>query len=342
MASAALCDFCYHQCMIREGGQGKCGIREYREGAVYTRGYGEVVASGLDPVEKKPLYHVLPGSRTLSVALFGCNFTCRFCQNHRISQVDSPLYPRRASNSPRSAFTSPEDLVASLVASGAPLMSYTYSEPIVWQDYMLAVAKLVHQKGLLNCMVTNGSFSPASLERVLPWIDAFNIDVKGDEAFYRDYCGGRLAPVLDTLGTIVRTPGKILEVTTLVIEGVHTRSMLALIGKDLALLGVKVWHLSRFYPQYRMENHPPSSERFLLEMLEVARSSGIPYIYAGNSALSDWDQTCCPNCGTLLMASHSYAGEAGLDCAESIVDGACQACGEMVYGHFSRTGAGCC
>jgi pyruvate formate lyase activating enzyme len=231
--------------------------------------------------------------------------------------------------------TSPEELVKVLLASGAPLMSYTYSEPIVWQDYMLATAKLVHKEGLLNCMVTNGSFSPVSLERVLPWIDAFNIDVKGDDAFYRDYCGGRLAPVMDSIGTITHTPKKVLEVTTLLIEGVHTRAMLAMIGKDLARLGVKVWHLSRFFPHYKMVDRPPSSERFLLEMLEVARGSGIPYIYAGNSVLSEWEQTCCPSCGTLLMASHSYAGEAGLDCAESVVDGNCQACGEPVYGLFS-------
>jgi len=250
--------------------------------------------------------------------------------------MDSALYPGHADRRLRPPLTSPEELVATLVASGAPMMSYTYSEPIVWQDYMLATAKGVREKGLLNCMVTNGSFSPASLERVLPWIDAFNIDVKGDEAFYRDYCGGRLAPVLDAIGTITRTPKKILEVTTLVIEGMHTGAMLAMIGKELARLGVKVWHLSRFFPHYKMADQPPSSERFLLEMLEVARSSGIPYIYAGNSTLSDWEQTCCPNCGTLLMASHSYAGEAGLDCAESIVDGKCQACGEPVYGLFSQ------
>jgi len=335
MAPAALCDFCYHQCMIPQGGHGICGVREYRDGNICTLGYAEIVASGVDPVEKKPFYHVLPGSSTLSVALFGCNLTCRFCQNHRISQMDSPLYPSRAAKRHWPTLLSPEELVETLVSSGVPLMSYTYSEPIVWQDYMLATAKLVHQKGLLNCMVTNGSFSPASLERILPWIDAFNIDVKGDDAFYRHYCGGRLAPVLDAIGTIAATPGKVLEVTTLVIEDVHTAEMLKLIGKDLAQLGVKVWHLSRFFPHYRMADQPPSSELFLLGMLEVARGSGIPYIYAGNSSLSEWEQTCCPSCGTLLMASHSYAGEAGLDCAESVVDGKCQACGEPVYGLFS-------
>lgn len=335
MVPAAFCDFCYHQCMIPQGGRGKCGVREYRDGVIHTLGYGAVVASGMDPVEKKPFYHVLPGSRTLSIALFGCNLTCRFCQNHRISQVDSVLYPGQVSSSLRQSLTAPEYLVKTLVASHAPLMSYTYSEPIVWQDFMLAAAKLVHQEGLLNCMVTNGSFSPVSLERVLPWIDAFNIDVKGDEAFYRDYCGGRLAPVLDAIGTIACAPGKILEVTTLVIEGVHTAAMLNLVGKELGRLGVKVWHLSRFFPHYRMENYPPSSERFLQDMLEVARGSGIPYIYAGNSALSGWDRTNCPSCGTLLMAGHSYVGEAGLDCSANIVDGKCKACGEPVYGLFS-------
>jgi pyruvate formate lyase activating enzyme len=334
MSQTVKCDFCYHECVIPEGGIGLCGVRECKEGRIQTLGYGVVVATAMDPIEKKPFYHVYPGKKTLSFALFGCNFTCSFCQNHRISQKDSVLYPRQSNRGKPPLQTTPQELANTLLASRAPIMSYTYSEPIVWQDYMLETARLVHQAGLINCMVTNGSFSPSSLERVLPFIDAFNIDVKGDDGFYREYCGGRLEPVLQGIRTICTIPDKILEVTTLVIEGIHTPEMLQKLGHELKQAGVQVWHLSRFFPHYRMESVPATSEEFLLEALLIAKDSGIPYIYAGNSGLTEWDRTICPSCGKTLINSHSYFGEASWESTIHIQDGRCVYCGSPIYGLF--------
>lgn len=297
-------------------------------------GWGDVVASGIDPIEKKPMYHLLPGAKTFSVALFGCNFRCEFCQNHRISQTDSPHWPGNKNYSAQS-ITSPESLVKIMDSSKTQIMSYTYSDPIVWQDYMLDVAKLVHQRGRINCMVTNGSFSKNSLERVLPYIDAFNIDVKGDEDFYRTYCGGSLAPVLESVSTIGANPEKVLEVTTLLIEGIHSSSSIRRLAAQLANRHVRVWHLSRFFPHYRMQDRVPTTEDFLFEMLEIARQSGIPYVYAGNSFLPGWDRTICPGCHRVLVSSHSYSGESALEAKTNIVDGACAFCGQSIYGKFS-------
>lgn len=334
MGSSVTCDFCWHLCKLKEGQRGLCQVRENQGGAVVTLGYGQVLASGMDPIEKKPMYHLLPGAKTLSFALFGCNLRCQFCQNHDISQPDSSYWPG-AKASLESEVTSAKALVMLMQQYDSPIMSYTYSDPIVWQDYMLDVAKQVHRIGRLNCMVTNGSFSTPSLQRVLPFIDGFNIDVKGDEQFYRTYCGGSLDPVLDSVETIAAQSDKILEVTTLLIEGIHDAAMVRLLAQRLAQRQVQVWHLSRFFPHYRMQHRKPTSEAFLQEMLMIAKDSGIPYVYAGNSSLEGWDKTVCPSCHQTLISSHTYHSKAALEAKTHIVDGVCERCGEPIYGRFS-------
>ncbi|WP_422479615.1 AmmeMemoRadiSam system radical SAM enzyme [Pleomorphochaeta sp. DL1XJH-081] len=333
MSERVQCDFCYHLCSLSPTQRGLCGVRENRDGKLITLGWGDLVASGVDPIEKKPMYHLLPGEKTFSFALFGCNFCCQFCQNHQISQQESPYWPGRISYDPH-RITSPESLVKIADRSASRIMSYTYSDPVVWQDYMVDVAKLIHQRGRINCMVTNGSFSEQSLKRILPYIDAFNIDVKGDEDFYRTYCKGSLKPVMESISTIAADPEKVLEVTTLVIEGIHTAESIRILGEQLAMRQVKVWHLSRFFPHYRMQDRSPTSEDFLLKMLEIGRASGIPHIYAGNSSLSGWDKTVCPACKKTLIPSHSYSGEAALEAKINIVNGKCVHCGEPIYGRF--------
>lgn len=329
------CDFCWRQCAFREEGElGTCGVRRLIGGELVTLGYGEVVASGVDPIEKKPLYHFSPGSGTFSFALFGCNYSCTFCQNYHISQIDSPYWPGRE-NHKKSQQVLPEDLVHLMAGSGTRIMSYTYSEPLVWQNYMIETARLVRQAGGYNCMITNGSFSPAALKRIVPLIDAFNIDVKGDEPFYRSYCNASLRPVLESVKAIAAMKDKVLEVTTLLIEGVHTEAMVAYLGEQLAEFGVKVWHLSRFFPHYKMMDHRPTSEAFLEQMLHVAKQAGIDHVYAGNSSLTQWERTVCPSCGATLIHSHSYGGEAGKECKRTIKDGRCIFCNEPIYGRFT-------
>jgi pyruvate formate lyase activating enzyme len=329
------CDFCWHMCRIPLGGVGLCHVRANREGKLVTLGWGEVLASSIDPIEKKPLYHVLPGVKTYSIALFGCNYSCKFCQNHQLSQIDSPLWPGHPEYRVKSIVT-PEEVVKDFERSGCPIMSYTYSEPIVWQDYMLAVAQQVRKLGKINCMVTNGSFSEKSLERLLDVIDVFNIDIKGDELFYRQYCSASLVPVLRGIQEIAQRSDKVLEVTTMIIEGIHTKSMIRSLAQSLVDAKVHVWHLSRFFPHYQMRDRAPTSERFLESMLLIAEEAGIPYVYAGNSSLGSWERTVCPHCKTTLIHTHSYSGEATKEAKRTIIDGRCANCGEPIYGLFTR------
>jgi pyruvate formate lyase activating enzyme len=316
------CDFCYRHCHIPDGGTGFCGVRRNNGGKLVSPYYGKLVSLALDPIEKKPLYHFLPGSQSLSLAEPGCNYSCDFCQNYEISQKGFSWTTEDVS---------PEEVVGFAQKANAQSVSYTYSEPSVWQDYMIAVATLVHQDGRRNVMVTNGSFSAESRERIFSVIDAFNIDVKGDETYYRTVCHADLQPVLDNVEAVSKA-GLHQEITTLVIQGIHTEGMITQLGKELSNRGVQVWHLSRFFPRYRMEDRKATSEAFLNQMLQAARQSGIPYIYAGNS--SHVDQTFCPKCHTLLIHSHDYQGTQRQDVQKNIPDGRCAVCGQQIYGVF--------
>ncbi len=318
------CDFCYLMCSLKEGQRGVCGIRVNQAGKLITLGYGELVASAIDPIEKKPFYHFLPASSTLSVALFGCNYRCKFCQNYHISQGERV----------RGKKVSPPQLAQALQESGTPTLSFTYSEPVVWLDYVEASAKEVKQNGGYNCMITNGSFSKSSLERVLPYIDAFNIDLKGDDLFYREYCKGRLQPVLDSIETISRQKDKVLEVTTLLIEGIHTEEHLKAMADQLVERGVQVWHLSRFYPQYQMRDHRQTSESYLLKLLELANEFSIPYIYAGNSNLREWERTSCPSCNATIVTSHNYPVKTAREIEVNLDENLCRQCGFEIYGTY--------
>ncbi|NQT61009.1 MAG: AmmeMemoRadiSam system radical SAM enzyme [Bacteroidetes bacterium] len=333
MTTAAIrCEFCFHQCLIGEGKTGICGVRKTRDGRVLTTVYGEVVSAGVDPIEKKPFYHVKPGSSTLSVALPGCNFRCLFCQNYAISQYNHSRY---GYSGKKKDLTSPQKLVELLLDSNLEIMTYTYSDPVVWQDYMLDTARLVREiEQGLNCMVTNGSMTANSLIGMLDYIDAFNIDVKGDEDFYRTYCNGNLAPVLDNLERINTDGRAVVEVTTLVIEGIHFQDDIYRLGSRLRDAGVQVWHLSRFFPAYKMLDRQETSEAFLHDMLQTASESGIPFIYSGNSRERLFISTHCPECRAELIPTHSYGGEAGNSAGKHILDGKCCECGNPVYGLF--------
>jgi pyruvate formate lyase activating enzyme len=302
-------------------------VRKNQNGTIVTTGYGKIVSMAIDPVEKKPLYHFMPGSKTFSFALFGCNYTCAFCQNYPITQKEYKETTPQAENGQ----LEPGQLVALALDAGTPSISYTYSEPIVWQDYMVETAQLAKKKHLKNIMVSNGSFFPESLIRVVPLIDAFNIDVKGDNRFYREVCEAELQPVLDAIAYISKANVH-LEVTTMIIEGIHTKEMIEELGKTLKELGVQVWHLSRFFPRYKFSSRKPTSEAFLSQIIEVASLSNIPYIYGGNSARND--TTYCPSCHALLMDSHTYEGKNPSVSYESIKKGCCGHCGFPIFGLF--------
>jgi len=317
-----ICNFCYRHCDIKEGGEGFCRIRKVKDNKLFSSGYGFLEAIAMDPVEKKPLYHFLPGTQTLSVAEAGCNYRCEFCQNWQLSQ---------SQKSNNSTYVSPKELVNLALKYKAPSISFTYSEPIVWQDYVIDTAILAKIKGIKTIMVTNGSFSKESREKLGTLIDAFNIDLKGDSDYYKTICKSKIEPVLDGIEYLVKV-GCHVEVTTLLIEGIHTKKIVQDLGKALKERGVKVWHLTRFFPNYKMNDRSSTSEKFLFDMITTAKESGIPYIYGGNTSLSD--STFCPNCGKMLISSHKGDVNIKEECKEHLKNGKCKKCQTSIYGVF--------
>lgn len=314
------CDFCYRHCQLEEGQTGLCGVRTHKEGKLITSGYGALVSLAVDPVEKKPLYHFLPGSRTMSIAMFGCNLTCQFCQNYLISQSD---FAGVIAGQPVDI----QEIIDGAKDRHCPSISFTYSEPLVWQDYMLEVAKRAKQEGLATIMVTNGTFSEEALARIVPWIDAYNIDLKGDESFYHRLCGGSDEPVLEAIRYIGRTKAH-LEVTTMVMESMHTLSMIETLAHALHERGVQVWHLSRFFPNYHC-TEAETSESFLRQALEAAKTGSIPYIYAGNSGMDQ--STYCPSCHELLVTDRIRSS---IHVLPTLKQGRCSSCRYPIYGRF--------
>lgn len=311
-----VCDFCWRRCRLAEGQSGVCRVRRHEQGKVVTTVYAHVEAMAVDPIEKKPLYHYYPGSTTFSFALIGCNYFCDFCQNYSLSQGKGDTHAAGER-------VAPAQIVALARKNDCHSISYTYSEPMVWQDYMLDVASLAREAGMQNIMVTNGSFSQEALLRILPLIDAFNVDIKGNESFYRDVCKADEQAVLDGIEAIAQS-GAHLEVTTMVIESMHTEEDIANLGKLLHERGVQVWHLSRFFPRYRMAHLKPTSEAYLSKMVARAALSGIPYIYSGNSESER--STYCPSCNEHLID--------GQNRILAIEGGRCKRCGTSVYGVF--------
>lgn len=292
------CNLCRFHCVIASGRRGRCGVRENREGALFSLVYGKAVAENVDPIEKKPLYHFLPGSQSLSLATVGCNFRCLHCQNHQISQ-----WPHEHSGLPGTEL-SPQDVVRHAQKSGSLSISYTYTEPTIFYEYAYDTAVKARQAGLKNVFVSNGYTTSEALEAIAPYLDAANVDLKGfSEKAYREVTGASLEGVLDCLRDYRRL-GIWLEVTTLVIPGHNDsedelRQIAAFIAKEL---GVEVpWHISAFYPTYKMQDRPPTPVSTLLLAREFGREAGLHYVYLGNASVPGAGDTLCPGCGQKVI-----------------------------------------
>jgi pyruvate formate lyase activating enzyme len=319
------CALCAHRCRIAPGKFGICGVRENKQGKFYTHAYGEVIAAHVDPIEKKPLFHFLPGSRAFSVATIGCNFKCDFCQNWQISQESF----RDRSASPGEKLSC-EEIVAQAVAHRCKTIAYTYTEPTRFFDYAYDTARIAKGKGLRNCFVTNGYMTEEALDMIRPYLDAANVDLKffNDDS-YKKICAGGLAPVLDTIRRM-KEKGVWVEVTTLVVPGLNDSdaelrdiaAFLAATGKDIP------WHISRFYPQYRAVKTPPTPRETLERAQKIGRNAGLHYIYIGNVDVSD-DNTYCAGCGAQVIQRRHFSVE-----SVSLVKGACAHCGAKVDGVF--------
>jgi len=316
-----LCTLCPHRCLIREGKTGICRVRRNAGGTLVAESYGKLTAVHFDPVEKKPLYHFHPGKIILSLGSMGCNMKCRCCQNWQISQSGPGDYPG-------TGLTSPADLIGMALSRKQNIgMAYTYNEPTVWFEFMLDTARLVHDAGLGNVMVSNGFIAPEPLGELLPVMDAFNIDLKAfTEDVYRKFTGAGLSPVLQTLKTI-RRAGRHLEITCLVIPDLNDqegrfREMVHWISSELG--DRTVLHLSRYHPAYRLHADPTSRES-LERLYRVAREE-LHYVYVGNLMTRDFQDTVCSRCGKKLISRSGYEVEV----ISLTGQGACGFCGNPV------------
>ena len=271
------CRLCPHHCRIKEGARGRCRSRECRGGKLWALSYGAPCALAVDPVEKKPLNGFLPGTWCLSLSCTGCNLSCRWCQNSDISQV--------APEGVDCTVLSPEDVVALCVRRRLPSMAYTYTEPFTWWEYMYDIAVLAHERGLKNILVSAGFVEKEPLRELLPYLDAANIDIKAfDDALYRNWCGARLAPVLENI-LAMHAAGVHVEITNLLIPGLNdSEEQVRALCNWMVESGLQriPLHFSRYFPRYKMASPGPTPKQSLLRAREVALALGIETVYLGN------------------------------------------------------------
>ena len=314
------CFLCAHRCPIAPGKRGICRVRENQAGRLVSLVYGLAIAHHVDPIEKKPFFHFLPGSRAYSIATVGCNFQCGFCQNWQISQ-----WPRKEGGAMPGEPLPPHQVVKNAKAAGCASVSYTYTEPTVFFEYARDCGRLARAEGLRNTFVTNGYATAEAVEAMAGWLDAANVDLKAwSDDFYRRICKGRLEPVKETIRGM-HGAGIHVEVTTLLVPGENDAradiegiaAFLAGVSRDL------VWHVSRFHPDYDMLDVAATPMETMEAALETGREAGLRFVYAGN--VSGWQDTVCPACGATVIRRTGFA------VATTNLRGAsCGACGERL------------
>ncbi len=317
------CQLCPWFCTLKDTERGKCGVRENRDGLLYTLVYSRPCALNIDPIEKKPLYHFLPGSKSFSIGTAGCNLFCENCQNYTTS--------RSKPEDVLGIILQPEDVVKHAVKQHCQSISYTYNEPTIFYEYALDISRLAKKERIKNVMVTNGYINENPLKQLYKNIDAANVDLKGfSEAFYKKVCGARLKPVLDSLKAMKKM-NIWLEVTNLVIPNCNDnvkeiKNMCLWIKKNL---GVDTpLHFSRFYPYYKMVDVTPTPLETLEKAYDIARNAGMKFVYLGNVHTQGYSDTLCPKCGELLIkrGSHFSVTECKLN------KGRCSRCNEKIPG----------
>ncbi len=319
------CDLCAHRCRIRPAKWGVCGVRENRQGALVTHAYGDVISAHVDPIEKKPFFHYLPGTEAFSIATIGCNFRCPFCQNWEISQAS-----KEDSSAGRGLKLLPQDIVREAQARGCRSISYTYTEPTIFFEYAYDTAKLARQAGLGNNFVTNGFMTAEALETIHPFLDAANVDLKAfREETYKKVCKARLQPVLDSI-QLMRKLGIWVEVTTLVVPGMNdSNEELGQIAHFIAGVAADIpWHISRFHPDYQYTNVRPTSIDTLRKALAIGKQAGLRYVYIGN-IMGEGDFTSCPDCHKTLIRRRGFWVDENL-----IKAGKCPFCHSPIAGVF--------
>jgi pyruvate formate lyase activating enzyme len=296
------CKLCSHRCRIDNQKFGFCGVRENVDGLLYTHAYGNVAAACADPIEKKPLYHFLPGTNSFSISTIGCNFRCGFCQNWEISQKSF----KSGVDLDEEEFL-PSDIVDEALRSDCKSISYTYTEPTIFFEYAYETAKLAKERGLANIFVTNGYMTSECLDMLDGYLDAANVDLKFfNEDAYRRVCAGSLKPVLDSIRKM-KDMGVWVEVTTLMIPGENdSRQELSAIAEFIASVDKNMpWHISRFHPDYKFKDYSVTPEKALKEAQNIALQSGLNFVYVGN--VSGWgNDTFCPDCKKKLIGRQVF------------------------------------
>jgi len=316
------CEICPRACKIAPKERGYCGVRENMDGTYMTLVYGRACSANVDPIEKKPLFHFLPGARALSIATAGCNMECKFCQNWEISQFRPEQI--RSTNLP------PEQLVRDAKTHGIESIAFTYSEPVIFYEYMLETAKLAKKKGVKTVMISNGYIKEAPMSELCEYLSAVKIDLKAfTEEFYVDMCSGRLQPVLDTL-RLLKKKGMWFEIVVLTIPTLNDseeeiRQMCTWVhdelGPDIPI------HFSRFHPIYKIKNLPPTPISTLTQARKIAMSAGLNYAYAGNVPGHVGESTYCPECKKIVVRRIGYR-----IADVAIENGACKHCKNPIPG----------
>ena len=321
------CRLCGHECVIAPGATGICQVRQNVAGKLVSLNYDALVAIHLDPIEKKPLFHFLPGTQSLSVAAAGCNFQCGFCQNWQISQAP------RTGRIVGGQAVPPAELVATAQRQGCASISYTYTEPTIFFELAYDTARLAHAKGIKNCFVSNGYMTPEAVATIAPYLDAINVDLKAfrDET-YRSVMKARLAPVLRCLTELVAA-GVWVEVTTLVVPGMNdSEQELGDIADFIAgRLGPDTpWHVSRFHSDYKWDDTPPTPITTLHRAISIGRAAGLRYVYCGNVPGNEHENTLCHACSAMLIRRTAYSVR-----ENRLSEGSCPDCGAAIAGLWS-------
>ena len=317
---SVVCRLCNHGCRIADGRSGRCGVRHNQDGRLFTASFGRISAEHVDPIEKKPLNHFLPGTLCYSLGSVGCNFTCSHCQNWQLSSSARSILAL--------PLLSPDEAVRRALDAGASSVAWTYNEPTISFEYTLEMGRISRLAGLGTVYVTNGYMTEEAVEALAPVLNAFRVDIKAfDDAFYREVCGAHLAPVLASTER-AHEIGMHVETVTLVIPGLNDgeEEMDGLIHWVIDHLGPATpMHFTRFHPDYRMQDRPATPIATLERIYERARELGLLFPYLGNVGGNRYENTWCPRCGALLIERRLMHGRAvGLD------DGCCRQCGEVI------------
>ena len=329
------CQTCYNQCLINNKGIGICGVRQNIDGDLYLLVYGKAISVNTDPIEKKPLFHFLPGEKVFSLGTIGCNFDCGFCQNWEISQA--PKIQNTQYSILNTDFYgeewSPGKIVNYCKKNNIPIIAYTYNEPTVWIEYALDTMKLAKKEGIKNIWVSNGFMSEKSLNLIAPYLDAINIDLKSFlEDFYQKICKGRLEPVKENIKKIWKM-GIWIEITTLIIPGFNdSEKELKQIAKFLIEVSKDIpWHISAFYPCYKMLNKSPTPQETLITAYKIGKKTGLRYVYTGNISNSNYESTYCPKCNALIIERW------GMEVLENnLKNGKCSKCNTKIQGIWKK------